>query len=158
MFNLQNNVVEMQIEITFIASNVNIFFSKSCLFNKLVFSFSPRLYLTGVNFRGELQHVGHVSEQKMKFGPIRNWEITNITLLDKLYANNIFFSKYFIKYQSRSISMGSSKNFFHQSPSQNLCEGWENFCNRIKMFLLNCRDSKSDQVVMEETLGMFSLL
>ena len=29
------------------------------------------LYLTGVHFRGKLQHVGHVGEQKMKCRPAR---------------------------------------------------------------------------------------
>ena len=34
-------------------------------------AFCPALYLTGVHFRGELQHVGNVSEQKIKCRPIR---------------------------------------------------------------------------------------
>ena len=29
-------------------------------------AFCLNLYLTGVHFRGELQHVGHVGEQKIK--------------------------------------------------------------------------------------------
>ena len=29
-------------------------------------AFGVTLYLTGVHFRGELQHVGHVGEQKIK--------------------------------------------------------------------------------------------
>ena len=29
------------------------------------------LYLTGVHFRGKLQHVGHVGEQKIKCRPAR---------------------------------------------------------------------------------------
>ena len=33
------------------------------------------LYLIGVHFRGKLQHVGDVSEQKIKFQPIRTQEI-----------------------------------------------------------------------------------
>ena len=41
--------------------------------------------LTGVHFRGKLQHFGHVSEQKMKCGPIRTQKITDIWLLDELY-------------------------------------------------------------------------
>ena len=38
-------------------------------------SFCLALYLTGVHFRGELQQVGHVSEQKIKSRPIRTREI-----------------------------------------------------------------------------------
>ena len=37
------------------------------------------------HFRGELQHVGDVSEQKVKYGPIRTLEITDIRLLHELY-------------------------------------------------------------------------
>ena len=33
------------------------------------------LYLTGVHFRDELQHVGHVGKQKFKCPQIRIWEI-----------------------------------------------------------------------------------
>ena len=33
--------------------------------------FCVALYLTGVHFRGDLQPVGDVSEQKIKCGPIR---------------------------------------------------------------------------------------
>ena len=32
-------------------------------------------YLTGIYFRGELHHVGDVSEQKIKSGPIRTREM-----------------------------------------------------------------------------------
>ena len=34
-------------------------------------AFCVALYLTGVHFRGDLQPVGDVSEQKIKCGPIR---------------------------------------------------------------------------------------
>ena len=37
--------------------------------------FCLALNLTGVHFRGELQHVGHVGWQKTKCQPIRNKEI-----------------------------------------------------------------------------------
>ena len=50
--------------------------SKSCL----------NFRLTGVHFRGELQHVGDVSEQKFKYEPIRIREITDIRLLHELYV------------------------------------------------------------------------
>ena len=43
-------------------------------------------HLTGIYFRGELQHVGHVGEQKIKCGPIRTREMNDIRLLDKLYV------------------------------------------------------------------------
>ena len=41
-------------------------------FSKL---FASIYALTGVHFGGELRHVGHVGDQKIKYGPIRNWEI-----------------------------------------------------------------------------------
>ena len=44
----------------------------------LAFCFA--LYLTGVHFRGELQHVGHVGEQKIKCRPIRTRDISGVGL------------------------------------------------------------------------------
>ena len=38
------------------------------------------LYLTGVHFRGELQHAGHGREQKIKCSPIVTREIADVTL------------------------------------------------------------------------------
>ena len=38
-------------------------------------AFCLALYLTGVHFRGELQHVGDVGERKTQCGPIRTREI-----------------------------------------------------------------------------------
>ena len=38
------------------------------------------LYLTGIYFRGELKHVGDISEQKIKCWPIRTPEIGGISL------------------------------------------------------------------------------
>ena len=43
------------------------------------------LYLTGVHYRGELQHGGDVSQQKIKRWPIRTWEIGGVSLSDLLY-------------------------------------------------------------------------
>ena len=43
-------------------------------------AFCIALYLTGVHFRGELQHVGDVSEQQIKFRPIRTREIGGVRL------------------------------------------------------------------------------
>ena len=45
------------------------------------------LYLTGVHFRGELQHGGDVSVGKIKCRPIRTREIGGVSLSDVLYAN-----------------------------------------------------------------------
>ena len=44
------------------------------------------LYLTDVHFRGELQHVGDVSQRKIKCRPIRTREVGGVTLSDVLYA------------------------------------------------------------------------
>ena len=43
------------------------------------------LYLTGVHFRGEFQHGGDVSQQKIKSRPIRTLEIGGVSLSDVLY-------------------------------------------------------------------------
>ena len=50
-------------------------------------AFFLALYLTGVHFRRELQHVGDVSKQKIKCRPIRTREIGGVTLSDVLYGN-----------------------------------------------------------------------
>ena len=50
-------------------------------------AFCLALYLTGVHFRGELQHVGHVGRQKSKCRPIRTREIGGVRLRDELYAS-----------------------------------------------------------------------
>ena len=44
------------------------------------------LYLTGVHFRGELQHGGDVNQQKIKRRPIRTSEIGGVFLSDVLYV------------------------------------------------------------------------
>ena len=38
-------------------------------------------------FVGELQHAGLVGEQKIKWWPIRTWEIAGVRLLEELYVN-----------------------------------------------------------------------
>ena len=43
-------------------------------------AFCLALYLTGVHFRGELQHLVNVSEQKIKCRPIRTREIAEVRL------------------------------------------------------------------------------
>ena len=45
------------------------------------------LCLTGVHFRGKLQHSGDINQQKIKCGPIRTREIGGVSLSDVLYAN-----------------------------------------------------------------------
>ena len=45
------------------------------------------LYLTGINFRGELLHGSDVSQEKIKCRPIRTREIGGISLSDVLYVN-----------------------------------------------------------------------
>ena len=44
------------------------------------------LTFTGVHFPGELQHVGHVGEQKIKCRPIKTQERTGARLQDELYG------------------------------------------------------------------------
>ena len=48
-------------------------------------AFCPFLYLTGVHFRGELEHDGDVSQQKIKRWLIRTREIGGVSLSDVLY-------------------------------------------------------------------------
>ena len=48
-------------------------------------AFSLALYLTDIHFWRELQHVGDVSEQKIKSRPIRTREIGRVRLSEKLY-------------------------------------------------------------------------
>ena len=48
------------------------------------------LYLTGVHFRGELQHGGDVSQQKIKYCPIRTGEMGGVSLSDVLYVRHNF--------------------------------------------------------------------
>ena len=43
------------------------------------------LYLTGVHFRGELEHGGDVSQPEIKCPPIRTREIVGVSLSDVLY-------------------------------------------------------------------------
>ena len=48
------------------------------------------IYLDGVHFRGELQHVGDVSQYKIKCRPIRTQEIGGVSLSDVLYVLHVF--------------------------------------------------------------------
>ena len=64
-------------------------------------AFCLALYLIVVHFRGELQHVDDVSEQKAKCRPIKTREIGGATLSDVLYVNlslaYIIQSNFFLK-------------------------------------------------------------
>ena len=51
-------------------------------------SFCLALYLTGVHFRGELQQVSTVSEQKLNCRPNRTRKIGGFRLSDELYGLN----------------------------------------------------------------------
>ena len=51
-------------------------------------AFCLALYLTGVHLRGELQHVGDVSEQKFKCRPIRTRGIGGVRLPEALNVFN----------------------------------------------------------------------
>ena len=48
------------------------------------------LYLTGVHFRGELQHGGYVSQPKIKCRPSRTREIGGVSMSDVLYVKQFF--------------------------------------------------------------------
>ena len=52
-------------------------------------AFCLALYLSGVHFRDELQHVGDVSEQKFKCRPIRTREIHGVRLSEALYEKSV---------------------------------------------------------------------
>ena len=49
-------------------------------------AFGLFLYLPGVHFRGELQHGGDVSQQKINCRPIKTSEIGGVSLSDVLYV------------------------------------------------------------------------
>ena len=51
-------------------------------------AFCLALYLTGVHFRGELQHVDDVSKEKIKCRPIRTRERGGVRLSEELYARS----------------------------------------------------------------------
>ena len=51
-------------------------------------AFCLALYLTGVHFQGELQHVGHVCKQKIKCQPIKTRKMAGVRLQDELYAKD----------------------------------------------------------------------
>ena len=69
------------------------------------------LYLTDVHFRGELQHGGDVSQQKVKCRPIRTREIGAVSLSDILYDTLHFLQhiKKWLKLLERSRKKCRSK-------------------------------------------------
>ena len=50
-------------------------------------AFCLAIYLTGVHFRGELQYVGGVSNEKIKCQTIKTRVICGVRLLEELYAD-----------------------------------------------------------------------
>ena len=59
-----------------------------CLCDNSKPSFLPRL--TGVHFRGELQHVGHVGEQKLKCQSIRTRKIAGVRCKTNYMTDPVF--------------------------------------------------------------------
>ena len=60
--------------------HIYLFMLGGCLCDIWRPSFCLALYLTDVHFQGELQHVGHVGEQKIKCRPIRTRKIASFRL------------------------------------------------------------------------------
>ena len=56
-------------------------------------AFCHLLHLTNVHFRGKLQHVGNVSQQKIYSRPIKTREIGGVSLSDVVYATHIYVTK-----------------------------------------------------------------
>ena len=54
-------------------------------------AFCLALYLTDVHFRGELQYVGRVGGQKIKYRPIRTRELGGVRLQKELNVRSFFF-------------------------------------------------------------------
>ena len=75
-------------------------------------AFSLFLYLTGVHFRGELQHVGDVCEQKIKCRPIRTREIGGVILSDVLYGFNRKVSNYWLYFITLWINVSGTNYIF----------------------------------------------
>ena len=57
-----------------------LFYYRGCLVTIENSTFCLAFYLTGVHFRGESQHVGHVGEQKIKFRSIRTRDVAGVRL------------------------------------------------------------------------------
>ena len=57
-------------------------------------AFCLTLYLTDVHFRGELQHVGHAGQQKIKFRPVRTREIAGARLIKGNYMIALKFFRF----------------------------------------------------------------
>ena len=92
-------------------------------------AFCLALYLTGVHFRGELQHVGHVGRQKIKCWPIRTWEIAGFRLQDKYMVEDTLPStlalvNLHLRGKSQPYELSNKIKFWHRSKIQTL----ENDC------------------------------
>ena len=80
-------------------------------------AFCLALYLTGVHFRGELQHIGHVGGQKIKCRPIRTRETGGVRLQGELYA--------------QQEGLTSLDNFKSSHPEAFLKEGVLKICSKF---------------------------
>ena len=110
-------------------------------------TFSLALYLTGVHYRGELQHVGDVSEQKIKCWPIRTWQIGGARLKDKLYVNTckflwwiVLFIFFLTNFQSYCDCLHLLfKQIFHVFSVENTWHLWPGFLQMSLTWLLNVK-------------------
>ena len=84
------------------------------------------LYLTGVHFRGELQHGGDVSEQNIKCRPIRTWETGGVSFSDVLYAYWSQLGPYHLPHAANSWLPTEKAAIVDLKPSPNLacCGCW----------------------------------
>ena len=65
---------------------------RGCLFNKLISSFLPHLSFNWRIFFRRIIVACDVSEQKLKYGPVRTLEIADIRLLDELHVKTVMAS------------------------------------------------------------------
>ena len=79
-------------------------------------AFCLPLYLTGVHFWGEFQHIGDVSEHKFKGWPIRSREIGGVRFKDGLH--NIFRSWDKINQERVLFSGGYKVSFTMEWPTE----------------------------------------
>ena len=78
---------------------IYLFMLGSCLCDIWKPSYCLALYLTDVHFQGELQHFGHVGEQKIKCRPIRTRKIASLRLYEELYARIHHYHSYNERYR-----------------------------------------------------------
>ena len=102
------------------------------------------LYLTGVHFRGELQHGGDVSQQKIKYRPIRTGEMGGVSLPDVLYVRHNFASTV-NPLRSCYLEVESAQYYIIR------CHNYTNFRN-ILMNELKSINSKSNTLELDELI------